>query len=46
MSSKSFSKMGVTPTSIAELHFPEVIIDIALFSRAVPARSLSTGGDR
>ena len=24
--------MGVNPTSIAELHFPEVIIDIALFS--------------
>ena len=24
--------MGVHPTSIAELHFPEVIIDIALFS--------------
>ena len=25
-------KMGVNPTSIAELHFPEVIIDIALYS--------------
>ena len=25
--------MGVNPTSIAELHFPEVIINIALFSR-------------
>ena len=24
--------MGVNPTSIAELHFPEVIIDITLFS--------------
>ena len=24
--------MGVNPTSIAELHFPEVIIDIAIFS--------------
>ena len=24
--------MSVNPTSIAELHFPEVIIDIALFS--------------
>ena len=24
--------MGVNPTSIAELHFPEVISDIALFS--------------
>ena len=24
--------MGVNPTSIAELHFPEVIIDTALFS--------------
>ena len=24
--------MGVKPTSTAELHFPEVIIDIALFS--------------
>ena len=24
--------MGVDPTSIAELHFSEVIIDIALFS--------------
>ena len=24
--------MGVNPTSIAELHFPEVIIDIDLFS--------------
>ena len=24
--------MGVNPTSMAELHFPEVIIDIALFS--------------
>ena len=23
--------MGVNPTSIAELHFPEVIIDIAIF---------------
>ena len=23
--------MGVNPTSIAELHFPEVIIDVALF---------------
>ena len=38
--------MDVTPASIAELYFPEVIIDIALFCRAVPARSLSTGGDR
>ena len=24
--------MGVNPTSVAELDFPEVIIDIALFS--------------
>lgn len=24
--------MGVNPTSIAELHFPEVITDTALFS--------------
>ena len=24
--------MGVNPTSIVELHYPEVIIDIALFS--------------
>ena len=24
--------MGDNPTSIAELHYPEVIIDIALFS--------------
>ena len=24
--------MGVNPTSMAEWHFPEVIIDIALFS--------------
>ena len=48
MSSQSFSKMGVTPTSIAELHFPEVIIDhdCSFQSRAVPARSLGTGGDR
>ena len=37
--------MGVNPTSTTELHFPEVIIDIA-FSRAVPALSLSTGGDQ
>ena len=24
--------MGVNPTSFAELHFPEIIIDIAIFS--------------
>ena len=27
--------MGVNPTSIAELHFPEVITDIALFSSRI-----------
>ena len=36
--------MGVNPTSIAELHFPEVIIDIALFSSRTS--SFFYGGDR
>ena len=38
--------MGVNPTSIAKLHFPEVIIDIALFSSRTGSFFKFSGGDR